>query len=115
MRSALPTTSSSVSHSLCRLKPPDWIRAISNRLFTSRVVLSTCWRISLACGACFEPSLARSRVRISAAKQHGQRSTQIVRQGGEQRVTQAFPLAGQTGLLFAGGQGEALGRWPPAG
>ena len=66
MRSALPTTSSSVSHSLCRLKPPDWIRAISNRLFTSRVVLSTCWRISLACGACFEPSLARSRVRISA-------------------------------------------------
>lgn len=32
-----------------------------------------------------------------------------MRQGGEQRVTQAFPLAGQPGLLFAGGQGEALG------
>lgn len=31
-----------------------------------------------------------------------------MRQGGEQRVTQAFPLAGQPGLLFAGGQGEAL-------
>ena len=44
------------------------------------------------------------------AKQHGQRGTQIVGQGGEQRVTQAFALAGQPGLLFAGGQGEALQR-----
>ncbi len=101
MRSALPTTSSSVSHSLCRLKPPDWIRAISNRLFTSRVVLSTCWRISLACGACFEPSLARSRVRISAPGQTARSAEYADRATGRRAASYAgFPARWSAGPVL---------------